>query len=165
LIATSIDFFEPNYVGNLPEADADNRSSNPSGRQIESWLFASQRICRLEEDSPLPRDGAQLVVFEFKIQRRDPSTLDLAKDIENVCTEWPEDKYPFVEVATITIAPQRFNSPESQAACENLTFSPWQGLAEHRPLGGINRMRKAVYEESTRFRHLPKEPAASSKGN
>ena len=111
------------------------------------------------------KDGANPVVFEFKIQRRDPSTLDLAKDIENVCTEWPEDKYPFVKVATLTIPPQRFNSPESQAACENLTFSPWQGLAEHRPLGGINRMRKAVYEASTRMRHLPKEPAGSAKGN
>jgi hypothetical protein len=110
-------------------------------------------------------DGAKPVVFEFKVQRRDPSTLDLATDIENVCTEWPEDKYPFVKVATLTIPPQRFNSPESQSACENLTFSPWQGLAEHRPLGGINRMRKAVYEASTLIRHLPKEPAASSKSD
>ena len=108
-------------------------------------------------------DGAKPVVFEFKIQRRDPGTLDLATDIENVCTEWPEDKYPFVKVATLTIPPQQFNSPERQAECENLTFSPWHGLAEHRPLGGINRMRKAVYEASTRIRHLPKEPAASFK--
>ncbi|MHC5538411.1 catalase family protein [Singulisphaera rosea] len=107
-------------------------------------------------------DGAKPVVFEFKVQRRENSTLDLAKDIENVCNNWPEDKYPFVKVATLTIPPQRFNSPESQAACENLTFSPWHGLIEHRPLGGINRMRKAVYEASTQIRHLPKEPAAAS---
>jgi len=31
-------------------------------------------------------------------------------------------------------------------------FSPWHGLAAHRPLGGIMRVRKAVYEEAKKFR-------------
>ena len=26
-----------------------------------------------------------------------------------------------------------------------MAFSPWNGLAEHGPMGGINRLRKAVY--------------------
>ncbi len=26
-----------------------------------------------------------------------------------------------------------------------MAFSPWNALAEHRPLGGINRLRQAVY--------------------
>jgi hypothetical protein len=26
-----------------------------------------------------------------------------------------------------------------------LAFNPWHALAEHRPMGGINRLRKAVY--------------------
>jgi hypothetical protein len=31
-------------------------------------------------------------------------------------------------------------------------FSPWNGLTDHQPLGQINRVRKAIYEASARFR-------------
>jgi hypothetical protein len=31
--------------------------------------------------------------------------------------------------------------------------SPWHSLPEHRPLGGINRSSKLVYEVISRFRH------------
>jgi hypothetical protein len=33
-----------------------------------------------------------------------------------------------------------------------MSFSPWHGLAAHRPLGGIMRVRKAVYESAKKFR-------------
>lgn len=105
------------------------------------------------------REGSKPVVFKFQVQRRDASNLNVAEDIENVCNEWPESKFDFVTVATLTIPPQDFDSPERRAACENLFFTPWHGVAEHRPLGGINRMRRAVYDASSSFRHLPKEPA------
>jgi hypothetical protein len=51
-------------------------------------------------------------------------------------------------VATLTIAAQDVDSPEGRALaaqCEAMAFSPWNALAEHRPLGGINRLRRAVY--------------------
>lgn len=105
------------------------------------------------------REGSKPVVFKFQVQRRDASSLNVAEDIENVCNEWPESKFDFVTVATLTIPPQDFDSPERRAACENLFFTPWHGVAEHRPLGGINRMRRAVYDASSEFRHQPKEPA------
>lgn len=106
------------------------------------------------------REDARAVVFKFQVQRRATSGLDVARDIENASTEWPESEHAFVTVATITIPPQGFDSPGRRAACESLIFSPWHGVQEHRPLGGINRMRRAVYEASASFRHLPKEPAA-----
>jgi hypothetical protein len=105
------------------------------------------------------REGSKPVVFKFQVQRRDVSSLNIAEDIENVCNEWPEAKFEFVTVATLTIPPQEFDAPERRAECENLFFTPWHGVAEHRPLGGINRMRRAVYEASSGFRHQPKEPA------
>jgi hypothetical protein len=37
--------------------------------------------------------------------------------------------------------------------CENLAFNPWRVLPEHRPLGGLNRVRKNLYQESAGFRH------------
>jgi hypothetical protein len=104
------------------------------------------------------REGNQAVVFNFQVQCRAAGALNIAEDIENVCNDWPEDKYPFTTVATLTIPPQDFDSPERRAMCEALFFSPWHGLADHRPLGGINRMRRAVYEASSAFRHQPKEP-------
>ena len=33
-----------------------------------------------------------------------------------------------------------------------MAFSPWHGVAAHRPLGSIMRVRKVVYEGSAKFR-------------
>jgi hypothetical protein len=104
------------------------------------------------------RDGNQAVVFKFQVQCRPAGGLNVAEDIENACNEWTEERFPFTTVATLTIPPQDFDLPERRAVCETLFFSPWHGIAEHRPLGGINRMRRAVYEASSGFRHQPKEP-------
>ena len=104
------------------------------------------------------RDGNQGVVFKFQVQCRPAGGLDVAKDIEDACNDWPEDQFPFTTVATLTIPPLDFDLPERRAECERLFFSPWHGVQEHRPLGGINRMRRAVYEASSSFRHQPKEP-------
>ena len=35
---------------------------------------------------------------------------------------------------------------------DTLSFSVWHGLAAHRPLGSVNRLRKAAYEMSAAFR-------------
>ena len=43
--------------------------------------------------------------------------------------------------------------------CENLFFTPWHGLQEHQPIGGINRLKLGVYDASSAFRHFPKEPS------
>ncbi len=87
--------------------------------------------------------------FEFMLQfQTDPETMP----IEDASVIWDEDQSPFVKVATITIDEQDFNSAENQKSCEAMTFNPWQSLEEHRPLGGINRVRRAVYSELGEFR-------------
>jgi hypothetical protein len=100
---------------------------------------------------------AKPACFEFLVQVRPASGPDLA--IEDVTVEWKEEETAFQRVARITIPAQEFDSPASRAICENLFFTPWHSIEEHRPLGGINRLRKAVYLESSRHRHHPKEPA------
>ena len=107
----------------------------------------------------IKRLASEAVVFDFAIQVRSADQLDLATDIENASTEWDDD---YVSVARITIPPQKFNSPQQREKCEQLFFTPWHGTAEHRPLGGINRLRKAVYLASARHRSLPKEPPSSN---
>src|SRR5436190_4003645 len=105
-------------------------------------------------------DDVSNIVFEFQLQVRDAKSLagKIDTDIENVCVEWKEDEYPFVTVATIAIPPQDIDSAERRALCEDLIFSPWHGLVEHRPLGGINRLRREVYLASARLRHAQPTP-------
>ena len=101
--------------------------------------------------SPLPADaGAARAESVADLSAELAPTVD--NDIENACAEWDESKHPFVSVATITIPPQDFDSAQQRTMCESLRYSPWHGIAEHRPLGGINRLRRGVYEASANFR-------------
>jgi hypothetical protein len=68
--------------------------------------------------------------------------------VEDVSVVWDEADSRPIPVATLTIGMQDVDSPEGRAfteECEGMDFSPWNALAEHRPMGGINRLRQAVY--------------------
>jgi hypothetical protein len=79
---------------------------------------------------------------------------DLGKmPIENAAVVWPEEKSPYRRVARIEVAPQEaWSESRSSVVDDGMQFSPWHGLAAHRPLGGIMRARKEVYEAAKRFR-------------
>jgi Catalase len=73
--------------------------------------------------------------------------------IENAAIVWPEDMSPFRPIARITVKPQvAWSEARSAAVDDGMSFAPWHGLAAHRPLGGIMRARKAVYEAARKFR-------------
>jgi catalase len=88
--------------------------------------------------------------FDFLVQLRKGSSEML---IEDPTLEWSEKDSPFIPVARITIPAQAFISPEQIEFCESLSFTPWHAIPEHRPLGGINRIRKTVYDTISRVRH------------
>jgi hypothetical protein len=113
--------------------------------------------------SPLPKDPIDLAanylsealaarlrdavaIFDFKVQvQTDPKRMP----VEDASIEWDEAASVPVTVATVRIPSQRakpLNEPASE--CERLSFNPWHALATHRPMGGINRLRRAVYEAS-----------------
>lgn len=76
-----------------------------------------------------------------------------AQPIEDAATPWPEDVSPYITVATIRTEPQDSWSADKVAEVdENLRFSVWTGLAAHQPLGGVNRVRKPVYDHSVEYR-------------
>jgi len=81
-----------------------------------------------------------------------PRTSD-ALSVEDSMTEWEQAEAPFIPVATIHIPRQAFESARQQEFCENLSFTPWHALPEHRPLGVTNRIRRIVYERISRLRH------------
>ena len=66
---------------------------------------------------------------------------------------WDETRSPFRTVATLRIASQRFDTPERDDLGEDLDFTPWRCRPEHRPLGGLNRARRAVYATIAGLRH------------
>lgn len=84
-------------------------------------------------------------VFEFRVQ---PQTDPVTMPVEDTSVKWDEETSKPIPVATLTIGAQDVDSPEGRALseeCESMAFSPWNSLAEHRPMGGINRLRLAVY--------------------
>lgn len=88
--------------------------------------------------------------FAFGVQRQtDPAS----QPIEDPTIQWDEARAPFVDVASIHIPRQAFASDAQQTFCENLSFTPWHARPEHRPVGGINRLRKTVYERISQLRH------------
>jgi len=93
----------------------------------------------------------ETVTFDFKLQVRD---ADQVTDLDDATSSWDETETPFVPVATLVLeAPQaEVNSDAQRKTCEELVFTPWHALSEHEPLGGINRLRKKVYDASSEHR-------------
>ena len=76
-----------------------------------------------------------------------------AMPVEDASVPWPEDQSPYLTVARISAPAQDAWSAEARRAVDDgLSFTPWHGLAAHRPLGGVNRARKDTYANSARFR-------------
>ncbi|WP_377275356.1 catalase family protein [Rhizobium sp. R86522] len=66
--------------------------------------------------------------------------------IEDASVVWPEEDSPYLEIATISVAPQTgWSEGRSRAVDDGLTFRPWRGIEQHRPLGNVMRARREVY--------------------
>lgn len=127
------------------------------------FLSPSNSNNRLGENLTATLAGGD-ACFIFRVQLRgNPQAMP----IEDATIEWSEKQSPPIPVARITIPRQK---PEQGEFCEALSFNPWNGLTEHRPLGGISRARKEVYQEISRLRHnfnkqKREEPLAASSAN
>ncbi|UNO43183.1 peroxidase family protein [Streptomyces sp. MST-110588] len=94
-----------------------------------------------------------LCVQRFTDQRRTP--------VEDGAANWRESDAPVLTVARLTVPRQDLTSAQARSAArriEQLAFNPWHTTEEFRPLGNLNRARKAAYQASaahrlgTRFR-------------
>ena len=127
--------------------DACKFSARPAGPPSP---FVQDALADYLRDNLVRHLTATPASFDFMAQRRaTPATMP----IEDPRIEWSEAAAPFTPVARIAIEPQAFDGAEQRAMCESLSFTPWHGLEAHRPLGGINRVRRAVYETISRLRH------------
>jgi len=73
--------------------------------------------------------------------------------IEDASVAWSEEKSPYIDVARIVLQPQEaWNEVRQQAIDDGLSFSPWHGVAAHRPLGSVMRARRVAYMVMSKFR-------------
>jgi hypothetical protein len=105
----------------------------------------------------------QTFQFDFRVQPRAGSGMP----IEDPTVEWLESASAPITVARVTIRKQEIATAARREFCENLSMTPWHSLPEHRPLGGINRVRKVVYQRVSQLRHeingVPRaEPAVAT---
>ncbi len=92
--------------------------------------------------------GGRGACMRFMVQPR----TSPAMSVEDPRYEWSEQQAPFHHVATLHIPPQAIAPGPDDRSCELLSNSPWHALAEHRPLGAVNRMRKVIYERISALR-------------
>jgi catalase len=127
-------------LGNIPKVDADYL------RHTMAAELAAKDVC-----------------LDFMVQLQSSPE---AMPVEDPTILWDERLSPFVKVATIRIPRQVFDTAERNQLAEDLSFTPWHTLPEHQPLGGINRVRRVVYESISRLRHtvngvLRQEPVSN----
>ena len=90
--------------------------------------------------------------FDFFVQLGSDQS-DPLMPIDDATVRWPEGRSAFRKVATIHIGPQQPSTEERMLFAEHLSFSPWHALTDHRPLGSINEIRRAVYDRIAILRH------------
>ena len=91
--------------------------------------------------------------YDFYIQ---PNNDPEKNPIEDPTLVWDEKVSPFIKVARLDILQQSdFTTQPRMNFCENLSFNPWHGHESDnlRPMGQINRVRKLVYDEISKYRH------------
>jgi hypothetical protein len=133
-----------NYVKyGLRPAPCNSGQGTPS-----SWLWSfSGDALRQELQSNLKQSRA---CFDFMIQPQNP---DANMPVEDLTIEWKEKDSAFIPVARLEIPKQDIEPHDKSGFCENLSFTPWHSLPEHRPVGGLNRLRRFVYESISDYRH------------
>lgn len=124
------------------------KKDNVSDRYLRERLVAN-----LEKDD---------IYLDFYVQvQTDPRKMP----IEDPRKLWSRDESPFIKVATIKVLKQTFDTPAQQLYGDNLSFSPWHALPVHRPLGGINRGRRAIYDTMSKFRHKRNDEKMAEPGS
>ena len=136
--------FGPDHVMKFSVLPCDGKQAQVLPENPSDNYLREATTKRMNEDED--------VCFDFMVQVRGKNEENL--NIENASTVWDEEKFPFIKVAKITIpAPRKdIDSPAAIEHCEKLSYSPWHSLVEHQPLGGINRLRRAVYIASQTHR-------------
>jgi hypothetical protein len=144
----------PYRLGVDPETKVAVKYTVKPGANSMTGFFA-RHLARLRRNFSLKEEMNNTLLrnemwFDFYVQRY---VDEEHTPIEDSKVEWTEDISKPERVGRIIIPIQDCTSPEQAVFCENLSFSPWHTLPEHRPLGLVNRVRKIAYREISKLRH------------
>ena len=133
------------YIAKVSVAPVSPNLTELTGSKVDT----SDRPDALREDmreTLIEQDSA----WELRVQL----CTDLkSMPVEDASALWDEKASAYRAVARLTVPAQLGWEVGVSNAKENGTaFSPWHGLAAFKPLGGINRSRRPVYEQSVAYR-------------
>ncbi len=92
------------------------------------------------------------ITFDLTVQR---FVSEEQTPIEDAAHEWDALVSPPIKVAELVLPQRDLSTPEALAEAleiENMGFNPWNTTEEFRPLGNLNRARKAAYDASASHR-------------
>ncbi len=98
------------------------------------------------------RQASGDIVFDLFVQR---FVSEDQTPIEDAAHEWGELVSPPIKVAELVLPQRDLSTPHALAEAleiENMGFNPWNTTQEFRPLGNLNRARKAAYDASASHR-------------
>ncbi len=154
---TTVPFLHGPYMAKLSLAPAAPALTKLTGTSLR--LVGRPNALRDAITDYFAREGGE---WDLRVQL---CTNRETMPIEDASVPWPEDESPYVAVAQVTVPPQpAWSDARAAAVDDGMAFSPYHGLAAHRPLGGVNRARKPAYDMSAALRgernHCPlHEPA------
>jgi Animal haem peroxidase/Catalase len=122
---------------------ADDRPKAPEASRTDYDYLHHEIADRLRNGEMRFDLSVQLYVDE----RRTP--------IEDGAIEWTEANSAAIQVATLTIPQQDIDAAEGRAKerlVDQMVFNPWNTTEDFRPLGNLNRARKAIYAASSAHR-------------
>lgn len=131
--------------------------AKPVGDRLDSYLDLIQRLGSQADAMRLALTDtlhSQAVLFEFQVQLR---TSEQSMPVEDATVEWPESESAYRTVAHLLLPRQEIDLLRQQDAYKNLAFNVWHALVAHRPLGGINRVRRRAYAFSSAWRRQQSE--------
>jgi hypothetical protein len=111
-----------------------------------SWASFGSASLRADLESWIKDKSA---CFDFMVQLQ---KSDKNMPVEDPTIQWKESDSPFIVVARLELPKQDIAPALVNNFCENLSFTPWHTLPAHEPIGGLNRVRKAVYQGISRYR-------------
>jgi hypothetical protein len=133
------------YIAKIAVAPVSPRLIALTGQHVD--MSGTQNALRQAVEEYFDVDDAE---WEIRVQL---CTELETMPIEDASVIWPEDSSPYRAVARLTAPPQNAWSTEGIAAIDDgMAFSPWHGLAAHRPLGSVMRARRSTYASSANFR-------------
>jgi hypothetical protein len=127
------------------------QSAPPAGRSAASWR-------NYFRDDLRRRLAAGGLHYDFLVQ----FYVDLVRTPIDGAHLWRPQDAPFVKLAELTIGGcdlESFAAKRDERILDGVSFNPWHAIAEHRPIGNIQRARRTIYRASARYRAREEDPA------